>query len=145
MKAYPARFALWFVTLALAGCRAAGDSAPIAAPTFAAGGVGRPSVLVNPNSDDNGTAKTIQEGIDMVAAGGTVMVLPGTYNEGLVINKALTLEGIGGESVPAIVAPPPATSDATQVTTTDPVGIRSLPVRAGTAQGLDGPGAGDRT
>ena len=145
MKAQRTRFALWFVTLALAGCRDAGDSAPIAAPNFAAGGVGRPSVLVNPNSDDNGTAKTIQEGIDMVAAGGTVMVLPGTYNEGLIINKALTLEGIGGESGPAIVAPPPGTSDAIQVTTTDPVVIRSLSVRAGTAQGIHGLGAVDLT
>jgi hypothetical protein len=115
------------------------------APSFAAGGIGRPSVLVNPNADDNGSAKTIQEGIDMVAEGGTVMVLPGTYNEALVINKALTLEGIGGESGPAIVAPPPGTSDAIQVTTTDPVVIRRLSVRAGTTQGIHGIGAVDLT
>ena len=70
MNAQRARFALWLVALALAGCGEAADSAPIAAPSFAAGGVGRPSVLVNPNADDNGTAKTIQEGIDMVAEGG---------------------------------------------------------------------------
>jgi len=115
------------------------------APSFGAGGIGRPSVLVSPNANDNGTAKTIQEGIDMVAEGGTVMVLPGTYNEALVINKALTLEGIGGESGPAIVAPPPGTSDAIQVTTTDPVVIRRLSVRAGTTQGIHGIGAVDLT
>src|SRR6266540_7137405 len=130
MNARRAPFAVWFAILTVAGCRDPSDSSRIAAPNFAVGGVGRPSVLVNPNADDNGTAKTIQEGIDMVAEGGEVLVVPGTYNEGLVINKALTLEGIGGESGPAIVAPPPGTSDAIQVTTTDPVVIRSLSVRA---------------
>jgi parallel beta-helix repeat protein len=36
---------------------------------------------------------TIQEGIDAVAAGGIVIVFSGTYNENIVINKALTLRG----------------------------------------------------
>ena len=145
MNAQRAGFAVWFAILTLAACGDPSDPAQIGAPSFAAGGIGRPSVLVNPNSDDNGTAKTIREGIAMVAEGGTVMVLPGTYNEALVINKALTLEGIGGESGPAIVAPPPGTSDAIQVTTTDPVVIRRLSVRAGTAQGIHGIGAVDLT
>ncbi len=140
-----ARCIVWFATLTLTACGEPTTPDRMAAPSFAAGGVGRPSVLVNPNSDDHGTAKTIQEGIDMVAEAGTVMVLPGTYNEALVINKGLTLEGIGGESGPAIVAPPPGVADAIQVTTTDPVVIRSLSVRAGTAQGIHGIGAVDLT
>jgi len=36
---------------------------------------------------------TIQEGIDMVNASGTVLVSPGTYNTQLMINKPLTLRG----------------------------------------------------
>lgn len=145
MNARRAQLAMWLAILTLTACGDPADPARIGVPSFAAGGVGRLSVLVNPNSNDNGTAKTIQEGIDLVAEGGTVMVLPGTYNEALVINKALTLEGIGGESGPAIVAPPPGTSDAIQVTTTDPVVIRRLSVRAGTAQGIHGIGAVDLT
>src|SRR2546426_9368488 len=58
----------------------------------------RPAVLVNPHVQGNGTAKTIQEGIGMVDPGGKVMVLPGTYNEAIVIDKGLTLEAVGGES-----------------------------------------------
>lgn len=145
MNVQRAVLAVWFGSLTIAACGDPSDPARIAAPSFAAGGIGRPSVLVNPNADGNGTAKTIQEGIDLVAEGGTVMVLPGSYNEALVINKALTLEGIGGESGPAIVAPPPGTSDAIQVTTTDPVVIRRLSVHAGTAQGIHGIGAVDLT
>src|SRR6266702_3681322 len=71
-------FAVGFGILTLAACGEPADPAHIGAPSFAAGGVGRPAVLVNPNANDNGTAKTIQEGIDMVAEGGTVMVLPAT-------------------------------------------------------------------
>jgi hypothetical protein len=100
------------------------------APSFAAGGVGRPSVLVNPNSDANGTAKTIQEGIDMVASGGTVLVVPGTYNEAIVIDKGLTLEALGGESGPVIINPPGAPAIAIEVATTHPVIIRGLTVHA---------------
>ena len=47
----------------------------------------RPSVLVDPHVQGNGTATTIQGGIDMVGPGGKVMVLPGTYEETLVIDK----------------------------------------------------------
>ena len=99
-------------------------------PYFAAGGVGRPSVLVNPNSHDEGTAKTIQAGIDMVASGGNVLVVPGTYSEAVKIDKGLTLEAIGGESGRVVIAPPGAPSTAVEVATTDPVIIRGLTVHA---------------
>jgi len=139
---WPALLALMFA--ACTNEPAAGPDAALR-PSFGAGGVGRPSVLVNPISDDNGTAKTIQEGIDMVAEGGKVLVLPGTYNEALVISKGLTLEGVGGESGPVTVTPPAGASDAIQVTTTDPVVIRSLSVQSGTVQGIHGIGAVDLT
>jgi hypothetical protein len=129
------------VTLAACGERPAPEG--IAAPSFAVGGVRRPSVLVNPNANDNGTAKTIQEGMDMVAEGGKVLVLPGTYNEALVINKSLTLEGVGGESGPVIVTTPAGATDAIQVTTSSPVIIRNLSVRTGAMQGIHGIGAVD--
>ncbi len=70
----------------------------------------RPAVLVNPHVQGNGTVTTIQEGIDMVAPGGKVMVLPGTYDEAIVIDKGLTLEAVGSGSV--IVAPPEVTNPA---------------------------------
>src|SRR3989442_4420131 len=106
MNARQAQITCWFAMLTLAACGEPSDRAPIAAPSFAVGGVGRPAVLVNPDMKGNGTATTIQEGIDMVAEGGKVMVVPGTYAEALVINKGLTLEAVGGGSGPVLVAPP---------------------------------------
>ncbi len=95
MNAHRARFAVWFAVLTVAGCRDSSDPAPIGAPSFAAGGVGRPSVLVNANANDNGTAKTIQEGIDMVAEGGKVLVVPGAYAEArIATNDPVTIRGI---------------------------------------------------
>src|SRR3989449_3655400 len=89
----------------------------------------RPAVLVNPHVQGNGTAKTIQEGIGMVDPGGKVMVLPGTYNEAIVIDKGLTLEAVGGESDSVIVAPSRGPVAAILVETPDPVVIRGLTVQ----------------
>jgi len=114
-------------------------------PSFAAGGVGRPSVLVNPNSDDNGTAKTIQEGIDLVAEGGKVMVVPGTYVEAIVINKGLTLEGIGGEGGPVIIAPSGAPASVVEIATVEPVTLRMLTVHVPGIAGIRGIGPVDLT
>src|SRR2546427_7840317 len=66
---------------------------------------GRPAVLVNPHVQGHGTATTIQEGIDMGDPGGKVMVLPGTYEEAVVIDKGLTLEAVEGAKGPLIIAP----------------------------------------
>jgi len=38
---------------------------------------------------------SLQEAIDLAAPGATIMVAPGTYNEDLTINKAITLQGPG--------------------------------------------------
>jgi hypothetical protein len=130
----------------LAGCAqdGAGPDA-LLVPNFAPGGVGRPSVLVNATSDDNGTAKTIQEGIDMVAEGGKVMVVPGTYNEALVINKGLTLEGIGDGSGAVIIATPGTPVIAVQIATTEAVTIRDITLRFSAANGIRGDGTVDVT
>src|SRR2546425_8338382 len=55
----------------------------------------RPAVLVNPHVQGNGTAWTIQEGIDMVTPGGKVMVLPGSYDGAIVIDKGVTGQAVG--------------------------------------------------
>ena len=112
-------------------------------PTLAP--AGRPAVLVNPHVQGNGTTTTIQEGIDMVDPGGKVMVLPGTYEETLVIDKGLTLEAVGGESGEVIVAPPGAPNAAILVTAEAAVTIRGLAVNFGGAHGILGTGAVDLT
>jgi hypothetical protein len=138
MNAQRARRTVWFALLSLAACGEPSTPDRMAAPSFAVGGVGRPAVLVNPNSDDNGTAKTIQEGIEMVAEGGMVMVLPGMYTEAVVIDKGLTLEAVGGESGPVIVAPPGTADPAIRVATPDPVVIRGLTVQYTGLAGIRG-------
>lgn len=141
-----AGLAVWFGILALAGCRDSHDPAQIGAPSFAVGGIGRRSVLVNPNADDNGTAKTIQEGIDMVAEGGTVMVLPGTYTEAIVIDKGLTLKRVGGESEPVTIVTPPGLTNATiQVATRGPVTIRDVSMQVSSQNGILAQGVFDLT
>lgn len=111
-------------------CGESSDSRTITRPSFAAGGVGRPSVLVNPNSTGTGTATTIQEGIEAVASGGKVLVLPGTYHENIVIDRGLTLETVGGESGPVIVEPVGTPFATIEIGTGDPVTIRGLTVLA---------------
>ena len=127
------------------GEQAAGPEASVA-PSFSAGGVGRPSVLVNPNANGNGTARTIQEGIDMVGPGGTVMVVPGTYTEALMIDKGLTLEGIGGESGPVVIKSPPGLPTATiEVATANPVIMDDLTVLVRGQNGILAQGVFDLT
>src|SRR5207249_2859765 len=90
----------------------------------------RPAVLVNPHVQGNGTAKTIQQGIDMVDPGGKVMVLPGTYDEAIKIDKGLTLEAVGGASGSVIVEPPGVPTIAIEIATSEPVVIRGLTLRS---------------
>jgi hypothetical protein len=136
----PTRCLAWLCTLTFVACSDPSPDPSGVAPSFAMGGVGRPSVLVNPNVHGNGTAATIQEGIDMVGAGGRVMVKPGTYAEALVINKGLTLEGIADGSGPVIIATPGAPTIAVQIATPDPVTIRDVTVRFSGANGIRGDG-----
>ncbi len=144
MTARRTRLPVLFLVLTLLGCDRP-DPADVGAPSFTVGGVGRPSVLVNPNANDHGTAKTIQEGIDMVASGGNVLVEPGTYVEAIVIDKGLTLEAIGGESGAVIVAPVGTVNAAIRVATPDAVAIRGLTVRYTGSRGIFGDGVVDIT
>jgi len=114
-------------------------------PSFAMDAGKHHTVVVNPNANGTATASTIQQGIDMVEPGGKVQVKPGTYAEALVINKGLTLEGIGDGSEPVIVAPPGAPTIAVQVATTAPVTIRTLTVQYGGLDGIRGDGLVDLT
>lgn len=94
--------------LATVVCGCVNDStlplAPITRPSsVAAGSVGRHTVVVNPDASGAGVAATIQEGLDMVADGGTVRVMPGTYDEKILIDRGLTLTSIAGGKGPVII------------------------------------------
>jgi hypothetical protein len=141
------RNTLWVGLAALvAGC--AGDGAEPGAflrPSFAAGETERHTIVVNPNANGNGVAATIQEGIDRVAAGGTVLVQAGVYDEPLVIDKGLTLEGIGDGSNPVVIAPTGTVANAVDVATTAPVTIRDVTIQYTGANGIRGLGPVDLT
>lgn len=123
----------------LAACNEAPFSTPesgagTSGPALSAGESGRSTVVVNPEASGNGVAATIQEGIDMVAPGGRVMITPGTYPEALFIEKGVTLEPIGEGAGDVVLAPPPGTFLAIYIVATEPVVIRGL--------SIDYPGAG---
>jgi hypothetical protein len=122
-------------------------AANLVGPSLALGE--RPVVLVNPHVRGDGTARTIQEGVDMVDPGGRVMVLPGTYHEAIVIEKGLTLEAVGGATATVIIAPPAPPAGPTvaiQVATPEPVIIRDATVQfIGVNGGIRGDGVVDVT
>lgn len=105
----------------------------------------RHTVVVNQEAHGNGVATTIQQGIAMVAEGGRVKVKPGTYDEHVVINKGVTLEGSDLEDGPAIIAQirdatsgsAPATEGVVQIETTQPVVIRDLTVKHDNIRGVN--------
>jgi hypothetical protein len=127
-------FALLLPVLALACDRhlpvASDASAESGSASFGAGGIGRPSVLVNPSASAVGTATSIQQGIGMVAPGGKVLVVPGTYHESIVIDKGVTLEAVGGESGQVSIIPVGTPFATLEIATSDPVIIRGLTVHA---------------
>jgi len=99
---------------------------------FAAGGE-RPVVLVNPASAEEGTARSIQEGISMVAPGGRVLVVPGLYEEAVIIDRGLVLEAVAGASGPVTIASPsvPGLTAPITVRATDPVTVRGIALAGG--------------
>jgi hypothetical protein len=115
------------------------------APSFAAAAGIQEVVVVNPDANGNGVATTIQEGIDRVAAGGMVLIKPGTYDEAVVIDKGLTLEAIGDGADPVIIAPSGTLASAVDVVTLDPVTVRDVTVRYSGTNGIRGTGGVDLT
>ena len=118
---------------------------PIRAEVVRAAGQERPAVLVNPRAGGNGTANTIQEGIEMAEPGGTVLVLPGTYTERLAVTKSVTIEAVGRGSGDVIVSPPGVPDSTIEILTTEPVVLRGLTVLAPGANGIRGVGPVDLT
>lgn len=131
----------------LAGCVAHDVQSPDGrfAPSFVAGGQDRPVVLVNPNVRGNGTAATIQQGVDLVAPGGQVLVLPGTYDENVEIHKGVTIEAIADGSGPVIIAPTDAPVAVIDIRTRDPVVIRDVTIHRTGTNGIRGLGPVDLT
>ena len=54
------------------------------------------TVDVGANSPQTGSTGRIQEGVNLVTAGGTVLVAPGTYAENIIISTPMTLRSISG-------------------------------------------------
>jgi hypothetical protein len=118
------------------------DQSTISGPQLATGADARHTVIVNPNASGNGVASTIQEGIDMAADGGTVLVRPGRYEERVVIDKGLTIapiaEGVGG----VIIAQSQATSalaseSVIRIATPNPVVLRDFTVHHDNIRGVN--------
>jgi len=71
-----------------------------------------------------GAYSTIQSGVNAVAAGGTVLVCPGTYPEQVSISQTLTLRGMGSGNSDAAVITAPAggmTANASFLSTGAPI------------------------
>ncbi|HEU5183420.1 MAG TPA: hypothetical protein VFU01_02555 [Gemmatimonadaceae bacterium] len=143
MIARRARLALCLSAFAWLACDDAVDPSKISAPRFAASDDSRHTVVVNPNADGNGVVATIQEGVDMVGDGGVVKVVPGTYNERIVIAKGLILEPIGGGEGSVVIeyvrdGPAPNGLEAViTVATPQPVTIRDVTVEFQHLRGLN--------
>lgn len=105
-------------------------------------GEGQGTVVVNPDANGNGVARTVQEGIDRVDAGGTVLVMPGTYLERVVIRKGITLRGIGLGDGAAVLAQSmatsaPGTEAVILVETPEPVVLSDLTVHHDNIRGVN--------
>jgi hypothetical protein len=126
------------IVLAMASHGCANDSSVpsgvVTGPARSMEGAGRHTVVVNADANGNGTARTVQQGLDMVAAGGTVLVAPGTYDERIVIAKGVTLTSIGGGSGQVILrgqsegTAAPATDAVITVGTAAPVILRDFSI-----------------
>ena len=81
----------------------------------------------------------------MVAPGGWVFVFPATYAEVLNVTKGVTVDGIGGNIWPVIVAPPGTPASVIEIATTDPVTLRGLTVHVPGPNGIRGVGGVDLT
>jgi hypothetical protein len=130
---------LGLALVALIACDTQIDASRIAAPRLAEGD-GRRTVVVNPDANGTGVAATIQGGIDMAADGGRVLVMPGSYNEQITIDKGLTLDVIGSGEVTIEPLRGSALSGreaVISITTPAPVVIRNITVKHEHVRGLN--------
>jgi hypothetical protein len=146
------KFPFWAATLlaAVVACNEAPFSTPetgeaTAGPALSADHTGRSTVVVNPDASGNGVAATIQEGIDMAASGGRVLIRPGHYPEVVFVTKGVTLEPLGDVPGPVVVEPPGNTVEGIEIVTTEPVMIRGLTVLHTGNRGIFGFGSIDLT
>jgi WD40 repeat protein len=118
----------WLCTLTLVACGDPPRDPTGLAPSFHRDGGGSRTVIVDRAGRHDAT--TIQAGIALAPEGGRVLVLPGTYTEALVIDKGLTLEGIGGKRQGrTVIASPPGLPTATiRIATANPVVMSDLTV-----------------
>jgi hypothetical protein len=106
---------------------------------------GHSTVVVNAEANGHGTARTIQQGIDMVAEGGRVLVRPGTYEEQLVITKGVTVESIADASGPVVISPAGTPASVIEIQTSSPVTLRDLALHVPGGAGIRGVGEVDVT
>ena len=142
MTSQSTTLALVLALLTVTACEDAVGPSPAGIPRLTTA-ESRHTVIVNPNAQGDGIARTIQEGIDRVASGGRVLVKPGTYDERIMIDKGLTLEPIGeGDGFviirPLLAAPAPnGLQAAISVATREPVVLRNLQLRHENIRGLN--------
>ena len=147
MVATNRRLVVWLL-IALIACAEPPDAV---APSFALLDDASHTIVVNPNANGNGVANTIQEGIDRAMAGGRVLLMPGVYDERIVIDKGLTLEAIGDGSGDVIIeevlpASAPGGGDAiVQVATSGTVVLRNMTLHHVGLRGINAFGATDLT
>ncbi len=96
------------------------------------------SAVAGGNGTQASPYQTIQAGIDRVIAGGKVFVAAGTYNENIIINKRITLQGAGADNTTITSA---AGSGVINLTTggesgTDRMVIKDLKVTGANYDGL---------
>jgi hypothetical protein len=82
-----------FFTAALTGCGDQESESPFV-PRVAAS---KPAsvVVVRPGAQGSGVAVSLEEALTRVADGGRILLTPGTYEELVVVNKSVTIEGVG--------------------------------------------------
>lgn len=142
MIARPTHSVVCFALVALVACDRSVGPGRISAPLLSVHEDSRNTVVVNPNASGNGVAVTIQEGVDMAADGGVVLVMPGRYDERIVVDKGLTIAPIGLGGGPVILwhsqpTSAPAAQAVILIDTPEPVLLRDFTVHHDNIRGVN--------
>jgi hypothetical protein len=126
----------------IVACTEGGGPSEAIAPRLEANDAGRHTVIVDPDANGNGFARTIQQGIDMARDGGLLLVVPGIYAERVVIDKALTIAPIALGIGPVIIGhsqdvSAPAAQAVILIDTPDPVVLRDFTVHHDNIRGVN--------